>query len=241
MPSDPVSQRYLDGRYLDANPDWHVRDAAWKAAQIAKMIEKSELSPATVCDVGCGAGEILRQLWLTHHDQTRFVGYEISADAHHLASTRSAPGLEFRLQNATNDADYYDLMLLMDVIEHVPDCVSFLQGLSTKANWTILHIPLELSLQAIVRPRRLLRSRTTLGHLHFFTAELALATVREGGFEIVEYIYTSGGTERPPQSRLAHLARAPRRLLRHLSEPFAARTIGGFALLVLAKSNRTTT
>jgi len=240
MPTDPLSDRYLNGRYLDANPEWHVPDAAWKALKIAKMIEKFDLAPATVCEVGCGAGEILRQLWLTRRNQARFVGYEISRDAHRLASTRSAPGLEFRLQDAASDTDYYDLMLLMDVIEHVPDCVGFLQGLRTKASWTILHIPLELSLQAIARPKRLLRSRTTLGHLHFFTAELALATVREGGFEIVDSLYTSGGIERPPQSRLAHLARGPRRLLRQLGEPFAARTVGGFALLVLAKANRTT-
>jgi SAM-dependent methyltransferase len=235
MPTDGINQRYLNGSYLDANPDWHVGDARWKAAQIVKMLETHELSPAAVCEVGCGAGEILRQLSLARPDRGRFVGYEISPDAHLLASTRSAPGLEFRLQDATDDADHYELMLLMDVIEHIPDCVGFLRGLRTKADWTIIHLPLELSLQAIVRRGRLPRSRATLGHLHFFTAELALAAVREAGLEIVDYLYTSGGIERPPQSRLAQLALGPRRLLRHMNEPFAARTIGGFALLILAR------
>ena len=57
-----ITSRYNDGGYLSENPDWHVGDSPWKAQQIHKIIDRNKLSPRTICEVGCGAGEILRQL-----------------------------------------------------------------------------------------------------------------------------------------------------------------------------------
>ena len=53
---------YLDGGYLAKNPGWHVEESAWKATHILRMLKQNHLSPRTVCDVGCGAGEVLKQL-----------------------------------------------------------------------------------------------------------------------------------------------------------------------------------
>jgi len=53
---------YLDGEYIAKNPEWHVEESPWKARQILRMLRKNHLAPKTVCDVGCGAGEVLRQL-----------------------------------------------------------------------------------------------------------------------------------------------------------------------------------
>ena len=36
-------------------------------------------------------------------------------------------------------------MLIMNVIEHVPDPIGFLAGLRSKAQMTFVHIPLEIS------------------------------------------------------------------------------------------------
>jgi SAM-dependent methyltransferase len=228
--------RYADGSYLRANPDWHVADSAWKARAVFELIERRGIAPRSICEVGCGAGEVLRQLRRVIPDSTRFVGYEISPDAYRLACTREMPGLEFRLGDAGEDPAHFDLLLLLDVVEHVPDPVSFLRSLRPKATWAIMHVPLELSLQAVARPGRLLRSRSTLGHLHFFTDELARATIEESGYAMVEVVYTSSGIDRPPQSRLARAARWPRRFARRFDSSLAARVFGGFALLVLARA-----
>jgi SAM-dependent methyltransferase len=199
------------------------------------MLEQYTLSPRSVCEVGCGAGEVLRQLWLRLRSQARFVGYDISPDAHALAAQRAEPGLEFRLADACTDAEEFDLMLLLDVIEHVPDCVNFLAALRPKATHTIMHIPLELTVQAALRPGRLLRSRAASGHLHFFNEELARATVRDAGYNIIRAELTSGGIDRPPQSRLARLARPPRRAMGEINASLAARLLGGFSLLLLTQ------
>src|SRR6476646_6232931 len=53
---------YLDGHYLLKNPAWHVEESPWKARQIIRMVGRNNLRPKRICDVGCGAGEVLSQL-----------------------------------------------------------------------------------------------------------------------------------------------------------------------------------
>ncbi len=69
---------YEDGTYLARNPTWHEQDSAWKASHIARLIQRNDLRPSTVCEVGCGAGEILNQLSVMLGQAMRFWGYEIS-------------------------------------------------------------------------------------------------------------------------------------------------------------------
>jgi ubiquinone/menaquinone biosynthesis C-methylase UbiE len=53
---------YVSGEYLQNNPMWHVEDSPWKAKQILKILGRNNIAPGTICEVGCGAGEILAQL-----------------------------------------------------------------------------------------------------------------------------------------------------------------------------------
>ena len=54
-----TNEIYLDGTYLDKNPGWHEEDSAWKAEKILKILKRNKLKPSSICEVGCGAGEIL--------------------------------------------------------------------------------------------------------------------------------------------------------------------------------------
>ncbi|HVQ39324.1 MAG TPA: hypothetical protein VMS31_17425, partial [Pyrinomonadaceae bacterium] len=57
---------YQTGEYVERNPTYHVEDSPWKAQHILSLMQKNALQPRTICEIGCGAGEILRQLqsWL---------------------------------------------------------------------------------------------------------------------------------------------------------------------------------
>ena len=57
-----MSDLYLSGKYSEKNPTYHIEHSPFKAQQILKMVNKHGLHPGSVCDVGCGAGEVLRQL-----------------------------------------------------------------------------------------------------------------------------------------------------------------------------------
>lgn len=72
---------YTEGDYLKKNPSWHSTDSAWKAMHILKMISGNNLKPVTICEIGCGFGEILNQLYLKMPDNVTFSGYDISSQA----------------------------------------------------------------------------------------------------------------------------------------------------------------
>src|SRR3989337_3292163 len=85
-----VRDLYLSGEYLKRNPTWHVEDSAWKATQIVRMLERNRISPlVTLCEVGCGAGEILSQLQKRLDQRCMLWGYEMSPQAFGLCRTRA--------------------------------------------------------------------------------------------------------------------------------------------------------
>ena len=57
-----LEEQYTSGDYLARNPTWHVEESPWKAKQIMRMLAQSSIAPETICEVGCGAGEVLKQL-----------------------------------------------------------------------------------------------------------------------------------------------------------------------------------
>jgi SAM-dependent methyltransferase len=232
---------YTEGEYLRQNPGWHADDSPWKAGQVRSILARNKLQPGSICEVGCGAGEILQQLHDTLDPEVHYFGYEISPQAYDLCRSKESERLHFRLGDVTQEDVHFDLMLVIDVIEHLDDYRNFLRALQGKATYTIVHIPLDLSVQAVLRGTRLLEQRTAVGHLHYFTKETALATMRELEFEILDEFLTAGSIERPVASRKARLARLPRRLLAASSEDWAARLLGGFSLLVLARPAREST
>ena len=118
--------RYSDGDYLAKHPDWHVKDSPWKALMIDKIINRNELSPRTIAEVGCGAGEILRQLSLKPlYSKVYFTGYEISDDAFKLSQLRSTERLNFLKKDPFYDENRYDIVLCIDVFEHVENYMEF--------------------------------------------------------------------------------------------------------------------
>lgn len=227
---------YQSGEYLDKNPRWHAADSPWKAAQILKMIRRQNLNPATVCEVGCGAGEILNRLH-AELPATDFFGYEVSPQAYEICSAKTKERLQFRLGDLLETEERFDLLLCIDVFEHVPDYLSFLERLRGRANRFIFHIPLDLSALSLLRPARLMKTRYGVGHLHMFTAETALAVLKDTGYETLDSFFTAGGLElEKNQKRLRTvLANLPRRVLGKFSPRLAARILGGYSLLVFAK------
>lgn len=228
---------YLDGTYLSANPSWHAEDSAWKARHVVEMLRRHRISPAVVCEVGCGAGEILASLRRAF-PQSTLIGYDISPDAILLANARATEGLSFRLADVLCEDVHYDVLLAADVFEHVDDYLGFLRRLRSKADWLVFHIPLDFSALNVVRRAYIMRTREQLGHLHHFTADTALSTLRMAGYSIVEVAYTSGAVELSARRGRRRLVDVVRRVGRAFSPGLTARVLGGFSLLVLTRPER---
>ena len=107
--------------------------------------------------------------------------------------------------------------------------------LKAKGRHKIFHIPLDLSVQSVLRSTPILKLRREVGHLHYFTKETALLTLEHAGYEVVDYFFTATAVELPDRGWKANLMKLPRRLLNAVSPDWAARLFGGYSLMVLAK------
>jgi hypothetical protein len=69
-----------------------------------------------------------------------------------------------------------------------------------------------------------------------FTHELALAVLRDTGYEVVDSSFTAGGLDLSKNKKRIRtaLANLPRRVMGSFSPRLAARILGGYSLLVLA-------
>ena len=226
---------YTDGTYLRNNPDWHVDDSPWKARHIARMLERNRLAPMSVCEVGCGGGEILRNLSTELDPRARFFGYEISPVAYSLCAKKANDKFQYKLANILEETAYFDLVMAIDVFEHVEDCFSFLRRLRTKGRHKIFHIPLELSVLEVARATPLIHQRRSVGHIHHFSKETALATLEDTGYRVIDHCVTSGRTELGGLGWKSQLMKLPRNALHAVNPDWAARWLGGYSLLVLAE------
>lgn len=228
---------YQTGEYWEKNPTFHMEDSPWKASQIIQMLDKHKLQPQSVCEIGCGAGEILYQL-SPQLNGANFFGYDISFQAILQAKKRENDKLHFFCEDLLEtSANPYELLLCIDVFEHVEDYMSFLKKLRSKGKWFIFHIPLDLSVNSILRGL-LLQTRDKIGHLHYFTKETALATLTSTGYEIVDWFYTARSAGFP-KTLHAYFSLLPRQLMRVMNRDLAVRLFGRTSLLVLARPEKT--
>lgn len=220
--------------YLQKHPTWHAEDSAWKADQVLKMLDRAKLTPKYICDVGCGAGVTLRTLQSRLPSDARLVGYEMAAEAYAICSKLANDRLSFVLGDPLEADARYDLACCLDVIEHLEDYLNFLRRLRPLAKHHIFHIPLEISIERLLRSDGFVAMRRKYNHLHHFTAQTARAALKDAGYEIADQFYTPSEIVLSPKSLGQALARLPRRLVYALHKGLAARTTGGVSLMVLA-------
>lgn len=233
---DSESAIYRNGSYLKNNPSWHIEESPFKVRQIRRMIKQQKLAPKTVCDVGCGAGLVLAELQPYFSSDCVCWGYDVSPDALAMSAGRANENLRFRMRDIRKDEcdTYFDLLLMLDVFEHVEDYMGLVRSVRSKARQKLFHIPLDLSVQAVLRKNGLLLRRDHHAHLHYFTRETALRTLTDVGYTIVDYFYTPRCIELGDLF-IQRIARIPRQLSFAVSPDLTVRVLGGYSLLVLAE------
>lgn len=227
---------YENGDYLSKNPGWHEQDSPWKAGLIKKMLERNNLHPSRICEVGCGAGGILSCLASENAENVKFFGYDISPQAYEISKHKKRDNVRFHLKDLFHEnEEQFDLVMCIDVFEHVEDYLGFLKKLKGKGEYKIFHIPLDLSVQTVLRGYALLERRSLLGHFHYFTKQTALATLTDAGYEIVDCFYTHKFVDTPALGWKNKFAKRILQLCFSTHEDMAARILGCSSLLVLAR------
>ncbi len=237
MSSDRAAEVfYTSDEYARRHPGWHREHSAWKASQVMKMLRRHSRIPHSVVEVGCGAGRVLAELQRELPPTTEFLGYDIAAAAIQMARPLANPKLCFV------EGDFLtalmapaDLLLALDVVEHIDDHRGFLRALCPRSARFIIQLPLDLSLLSQLQPERLRWARESVGHLHFFTKSTALALLRETGYNVVDWFFTAVELDLPPPETQQQRLRAVRRVGRGLCPALTARVLGGFSVLMLCE------
>lgn len=214
-------------------------DANYKVTELVRalsLVPKIKLGPGSrIADVGCGAGETTRQL-AASFPGAQVDGYDIHPQMDSL--TPSEHVKFFHADFCTLETDTpYDLAVLFDVIEHVPDPITFMRSVAARSRVVALHIPLDDSWFSGVRSL----ARANLehpGHLVVLNPATALTLVTLSGMRARAFTYSP--VFRAPTGRISRgqrLLNPLRELLFRLSPYLAQRTLGGVSLMLVADTS----
>lgn len=172
-----------------------------------------------------------------HYPEGSFTGYDISPDAINLSRPKTNKNLQFINGDLSSSDQYFDVIVMADVFEHVRDYLGFVSAISQHANYLVFHIPLDLSVVKALFPKKILNNRSRSGHLHYFNKETSLATLEDCNLKIIDWQYTRWGLEMKQKGVLKKIGQTPLFILDLISPALAARILGGNSLLVLAEKN----
>lgn len=228
---------YLNGEYFKNNPEWDVQDAPWKAAIINGLLQKNNIRPTYVIEVGCGAGANLVELARTNPEIKKLTGYDISPQAIDLATKNSTEHIQYFNKDLLAEKEISaDLLMVIDVVEHVDDYYGFLRKLRPKASHFVFHIPLDLSGRTVSKPHVMLQQRKSVGHIHYFTKEMVEWSLKDTGYTIIDWVYTKPVVDtQPADSFKRWVKKTLRNFSFAINKDWSVKKWGGYSIMILAK------
>lgn len=230
---------YTKGGYFEKNPTWDMEDSVWKAKQLFDLFKKQNIKNIQkVSEVGCGSGEVMFNFSKNLEDKNiQYFGFDISPQAINLANKlkqeKNVDNFYYEIASIPNIKS--DLLICADVFEHIEDEFTFLRSIKDKSEYFIFNIPLDLSVQSLLREHTILSQRKRVGHINYYTKSLALETLKDTGFKIVSYEYGNWYKYYKPESISTKIMNMIRNILMPFAPDFCVKLFGGSSLLVLAK------
>jgi hypothetical protein len=220
-------------RVIYENPEAEAQ-ADWKAGQIVRMLRRHEIFPKDLCEVGVLSKAIVEKLE-TKLDAARVWGHEVPLQELELNDCRADPVLQTFLHNITvQHPAAFDVFLILDVMEHIENYHGFLRAVRPMADYKLLHLPIDLTVQTIMRREALKTRRDTFLHISYFTKDTITRTLEDTGYHVLDWFYTPWRIQFCREFA-GRLMRLPRRALFALSPDAAVRLLGGYSLMILAR------
>ena len=185
--------------------DFDIRSAERKAETIARLVPTELLdSLHRLLDFGCGYGAVILRLKQLRSECIHLAfGFDFSETAVNLARTRSdseairyekLPALDVRdnVSFLRSKVDgLVDAILLIDLLEHVPDCRALIAELAPLTRLFIIKLPIESSLfDNYLLPKEYPSSTHSNGHLREFDANNVYYFIRSLGLTpVFETLY----------------------------------------------------
>jgi hypothetical protein len=100
----------------------------------------------------------------------------------------------------------------------------------------VFHIPLDVSARTIMKPHVLLQQRQSVGHIHYFSKEMAIWALQDTGYDIIDWVYTKPVVD---VTRADSFKRFIKKTLRNISfainKEWSVKKWGGYSLMILTK------
>jgi len=174
--TEPTTRLYTDGEYAKKHPSWHLPDAPAKAQDLRcgllELLQRLPGKRLRIADVGAGVGGVLREVIdvVRTFDAdicTDPVGYEISQQAVNAAETLF-PELPMRCKHLEVGDGPFDVVLLVDVLEHVENPWELLRTARATSQFLLVRQPL-LENFSTFRYDNYAFQREHWGHIGLFT------------------------------------------------------------------------
>jgi len=231
---DPNRNRYLKGEYTLVD-----RDGPWKARQMCIAINKisDKQNIRRYADVGCWHGGVLTNLVDLLKESgfslDKVVGYDIAPFPEGIQEVFSE--IEFRHEDFLEGNEYYDLITLNDVLEHLSSPQDFLAEIGRRARYVAVHIPIDDRLSVLLTNQYNYRIKD-IGHISFWNPSSALNLISAAGLQPLYCSFTPGYLAPSGREKLIQLVAMPVRfIVGAISPGFAAVTVGGYSLAILCK------
>jgi SAM-dependent methyltransferase len=160
----------------------------WKSEQLVKLIP-ADLTLNSILEIGCALGILLNNI-SERLTIKRIYGLDISSKNIELAKTLYPESTFF--QGTVEDFKVlisngqvfpvFDLVVLSDVIEHIPDDLKFLKSVKEISTYVMINLPLE---KCFKNRHRNYGEDDPSGHLRCYDLGMALSLIDQAGFNII--------------------------------------------------------
>ena len=163
----------------------------WKARKLSQLIPEG-LVFNNILEIGCAFGVLLNNIADRLSIKTR-TGIDISNENIKLAKN-IFPNCDFfaetledylKLIPAKADNSRFELVILSDIVEHIPDDLTFMKRVSEISSFVLFNLPLE---KCFRNRNRNYGENDSSGHLRCYDKKMAIQLVNQAGFEIVDSI-----------------------------------------------------
>ena len=181
-------KEYIEFRNNEEKRNEYKLRVDWKIRNLINVIP-SNYKFNNILEVGCAFGLLLNELSGNLKINDAY-GIDISGENIEIAQ-KIYPHIKF-IKGTIENIDFrnlaiannkFDLVILSDIVEHIPDDLDFIQKVSKITKFILLNLPLEKSL---VNKNRKYGIEDRSGHLRCYDYHSAINLISKSGLTIVE-------------------------------------------------------
>lgn len=191
--SNTPDRRYVsfyEDAYLKKNPSHHIEDSPVKFNRLMEVF-RVDGGCDRILDIGCGMGGVLKMMGDVTSPKVR-IGCDISMNILSRAKKTNSHPIEYvrcdGLILPFRDS-YFDLAIITDLVEHVPDPVKLLAEIRRISKRLLIIIPIESGIVSdiVFRLITLLGFESNverIGHIHRFDEKDCRSLLKRCSFQI---------------------------------------------------------